>query len=266
MDVNAFGLSDQGRVRVNNEDALLLEEGLGLFVVADGMGGHRGGEVASAMATKVLRDAIASSSAGNGAFLGTVDQRYSREANLLASGVRLANRAIFEAARSNQAWQGMGTTVDAVLLQGGRAGIAHVGDSRVYLMRGGSLRQITDDHSLVAEQVRQGTLTAEEARVSTRKNVITRALGQWEELEVDMVDLELADNDRLLLCSDGLTGMVDDAGIAELLGMHQNPEAACRALVEAANANGGRDNVTVVLLAFQEQRGFVAGLKKMFLR
>lgn len=266
MNVVAFGMSDQGRVRGNNEDALLLEEGLGLFVVADGMGGHRGGEVASAMATKVLRDAVAGSLAGGGAFLGTVDQRYSREANLLASGVRLANRAIFEAACSNQSWQGMGTTVDAVLLQGNRAGVAHVGDSRVYLMRDGDLRQITDDHSLVAEQVRQGAITAEEARLSPRKNVITRALGQWEELDVDMRDVELANGDRLLLCSDGLTGMVEDARIAGLLGAHPAPDAACRALVAEANTNGGRDNVTVVVLEFQERKGFVAGLKKMLLR
>lgn len=266
MEITAFGITDQGRVRGNNEDSLLVDDRLGLYAVADGMGGHKGGEVASRMAVDILRDSIARATEGNGAILGMVDQNVSREANLLASGIRLANRAIFEAAGSNPDWRGMGTTMVAVLVHGGRAGIAHVGDSRAYLLRNGVLRQLTADHSLVAEQLRKGIITAEEAERSTRKNVITRALGQGDDMDIDMQDLELASGDRLLLCSDGLSGMLKDAEIAALLNAHPAPEAACRDLVEQANASGGRDNVTVVVVEFLQRQGFVAGLKKMFIR
>jgi PPM family protein phosphatase len=266
MGIIAFGITDQGRVRANNEDSVLVDDGLLLYAVADGMGGHKGGEVASHMALDILRDSIVRSNGGNGAILGSVDKNVSREANLLASGIRLANRAIFEAAGSNQDWQGMGTTVAAVLINNGRAGIAHVGDSRIYLLREGTLRQLTNDHSLVAEQLRQGLITAEEAEISTRKNVITRALGQQEDVIVDLQDLELVDGDRLLLCSDGLSGMLKDVEIEALLKAHPVPENACSDLVGQANANGGRDNVTVVVIEYLQKQGLVAGLKKFLNR
>jgi protein phosphatase len=264
MEMIVFGITDRGMVRPGNEDALLIDEHLGLLAVADGMGGHKGGEVASHMAVDILKDYIAKLSNGSDTFMGNVDARVSRQANLLASGIRLANQAIFEAAASNPSWQGMGTTIVAVLVKEGRAGIAHAGDSRLYLLRGGQIRQITGDHSLVAEQVRQGLITAEEAQKSTRKNVITRALGQWEELEIEMQDLELLDGDRLLLCSDGLSGMVSDPEIVALLEAYSSPEQSCKTLIEVANDYGGKDNVTVVVAKFQEEKGFVSGLKKMF--
>lgn len=266
MDMTVFGITDKGMVRPGNEDALLIDEQLGLLVVADGMGGHKCGEVASHMAVDILKDYIAKLSGGGDAFIGNVDPRVSRQANLLASGIRLANQAIFEAAASNPAWQGMGTTVVAVLLKDGVAGVAHAGDSRLYLLRGGQLSQITGDHSLVAEQVRQGVITAEEALKSTRKNIITRALGQWQELEIEIQDLNLLDGDRLLLCSDGLNGMVSDPEIAALLGAYPAPEQSCHTLIEVANSYGGRDNITAIVAAFREEKGFVSGLKKMFQR
>ncbi|MEI6206514.1 MAG: Stp1/IreP family PP2C-type Ser/Thr phosphatase [Desulfuromonadales bacterium] len=266
MDMTVFGITDKGMVRPGNEDALLIDERLGLLAVADGMGGHRGGEVASNMALDVLKDYLVKLSEGSDTFMGNVDARVSKQANLLASGIRLANLAIFEAAASNPSWRGMGTTIVAVLLQEGRAGIAHVGDSRLYLLRRGQIQQITGDHSLVAEQVRQGIITAEEARNSPRKNVITRALGQWEELDIEMQDIELLDGDRLLLCSDGLNGMVSDAEIAALLEAYPSSEQSCHALVEVANSYGGKDNITAVVAAFQKEKGLLSGLKKMFQR
>ena len=264
MEMTVFGLTDKGMVRPGNEDALLIDESSQLSVVADGMGGHKGGEVASNMALDILKDYLAKVSGGSDAFMGVVDPKVSRQANQLASGIRLANQAIFEAAASNPSWQGMGTTIVGVLVRDDRAGIAHAGDSRLYLLRGGQLKQITGDHSLVAEQVRQGIITAEDARNSTRKNVITRALGQWQELEIEMQDLELQDGDRLLLCSDGLSGMVSDPEIAALLKAYPSPEQACRALIEVANSYGGKDNITVIVAIFQKAKGFMSGLKKIF--
>lgn len=264
MDLNVFGASDRGMVRAGNEDAQLVDERIGLFVVADGMGGHKGGEVASRMAVDILHDYIVKVSSGSDSFLGTVDPRASREANLLASGIRLANRAIFEAAASNPAWQGMGTTIVAVLVRDNRAAIAHAGDSRLYLLRDGQLKQVTDDHSLVAEQVRQGLITAEEAAKSSRKNVITRALGQWEELEIDMQDLALLPGDRLLICSDGLSGMVSDPEIAALMKAYPAPDAACQALIEVANSYGGKDNITTVIIVAEQKKGLMAGIRKLF--
>lgn len=266
MEMTVFGITDKGMARPGNEDALLIDAGLGLLVVADGMGGHKCGEVASTMALDILKDYIARLSAGNNAVIGNVNSTVSRQANQLASGIRLANQAIFEAAASNPSWQGMGTTIVSVLVKDGIAGIAHAGDSRLYLFREGQLRQITGDHSLVAEQVRQGLITAEEAQKSTRKNVITRALGQWQELEIELQDLQLLVGDRLLLCSDGLSGMVTDPEIAALLKAYPAPEQSCRALIEVANSYGGRDNITAIVAEFQQERGFVSGLKKMFLR
>lgn len=266
MTLSAFGITDKGVVRSGNEDALLLEEDLGLFAVADGMGGHRGGEVASRMALDVLRDYISRVASGSGAFIGAVDNDFSRQANLLASGIRLANRAVFEAADSSPAWRGMGTTIVALLIDGARAAVAHAGDSRLYLLRERQLRQVTGDHSLVADQLRQGVITAEQAAASDRKNIITRALGQWQELEIEIQDLELQDGDRLLLCSDGLSGMVSDPETAALLVAHPAPEDACRALVEVANSYGGRDNITVLLVDYRSGNSLMAGLKRIFNR
>lgn len=266
MNMAVFGITDKGMVRTGNEDAMLIDEHLGLLAVADGMGGHKGGEVASRMALDILKDYLSKTSGGSAAFIGNVDAKVSKQANLLASGIRLANQAIFEAAASNPSWQGMGTTIVAILVKDGCAGIAHAGDSRLYRMRGGQLQQITGDHSLVAEQVRQGIITAEEAQKSSRKNVITRALGQWQELEIEMQDLELIEGDKLLLCSDGLSGMVSDPEIAALLEAYPSPEQSCHTLIEVANSYGGKDNITAIVAEFQNGGGFVSGLKKIFSR
>lgn len=263
MEIVSFGITDTGKVRTNNEDAMLLEEGQGLFVVADGMGGHNCGEVASSMAIGILRDTVCRPEQ-KVAIVGGVDHRLSIQANIMASAIRLANRVIFEAAASDPKWQGMGTTVASVLISEDKAVIAHVGDSRVYLLRNGEMSQLTEDHSLVAEQLRKGAITAEEAALSIHKNIITRALGHEPEVLVDISELEVRDGDFLLLCSDGLSGMLSDQEIAALIQAHSHPEPACRDLVSQANAAGGRDNITAIVVELRKNSGFMAGVKRMF--
>ncbi|CAH2030844.1 Protein serine/threonine phosphatase PrpC, regulation of stationary phase [Trichlorobacter ammonificans] len=264
MELASFGLTDVGQVRSNNEDAILLEPSLGLFAVADGMGGHQGGEIASRICLDTLRDYLQRASQGQAPLVGEQDAAYSARANLLASAVRFANRAVFEAAFARPEWRGMGTTVVAMLQDQERAVFAHVGDSRAYLLRAGSFRQITQDHSWVEEQVRAGLMNRDEALFAKGRNVLTRAIGQEETVQVDMNELELQAGDRLLLCSDGLYGMVADEEIAALIGSSPSLEKGCRELVACANGRGGRDNISVILLEAEEEKGLLAGMRRLF--
>jgi protein phosphatase len=248
MQADASGYSDKGLLRDGNEDSFLIAPGIGLFAVADGMGGHNAGEVASRMAIDVLRNYFERTATGGGALLEKRYPGYSDAANRLASGIRLADRAIYESAQDNPAWRNMGTTMVAAMLNENRLSIAHVGDSRAYLLREGELIALTEDHSLVVEQVRLGLLSREAAEVSEKRNIITRALGFESETEVDLSDLLLAPGDRILLCSDGLTTMVTDKVIRSIIIGGRNPDEICRRLVTEANKNGGRDNVTVAVI------------------
>jgi protein phosphatase len=178
--------------------------------------------------------------------------------------VRFAYLAVFEAVFSKPEWRGMGTTIVAATIQDTRVSIAHVGDSRAYLLRQGTFQQITQDLSLVEEQVRAGLMTRDEALFAKGRNVLTRAIGQEELVQVDLDELELQVGDNLLLCSDGLYGMVSDEEIAALVGVAKNPEAACRELVACANGRGGRDNISVILLTVGAEKGLLAGIKRLF--
>jgi PPM family protein phosphatase len=235
-----FGATDAGKVRANNEDALLVGEGRDetLFAVADGIGGFEAGEVASRIAIDVLRNLEPGDS--------------------FEAAIREANRRILAVGRGDERLSGMGTTVVAVRFGGTReepvVEIAHVGDSRAYLLRGGELQPVTEDHSLVAELVRSGDLTRAQAAEHPQKNLITRALGADEEVEVDTAVLPVVAGDRLLLCSDGLTDMVAEARIAEILAdSPDDPEGPARALVSAALDAGGSDNVTVIVVDVKEE-------------
>jgi len=235
-----FGATDAGKVRANNEDALLVGEGRDetLFVVADGIGGFEAGEVASRIAVDVLRELEPGAS--------------------FEAAIREANRRILAVGRGDERLSGMGTTIVATRFGGTReepvAEIAHVGDSRAYLLRGGSLRPLTEDHSLVAELVRSGDLTRDQAAEHPQKNLITRALGAEEEVEVDTVVLPVEAGDRLLLCSDGLTDMLPEANIGEILADSPgDPEKPARTLVSAALDAGGSDNVTVVVVDVKQE-------------
>ena len=235
-----FGLTDAGKVRRNNEDALLLGEGKDetLFAVADGIGGFEAGEVASSIAVRVLEDLEPGAP--------------------FEAAIQEANRQILAVGRGDEKLSGMGTTLVAVRFGGTQerpvAEIAHVGDSRAYLLRGGDLRPLTEDHSLVAELVRSGDLTRDQAAEHPQKNLITRALGAEEEVDVDTAVLPVDAGDRILLCSDGLSDLVPEAMISEILAdSPEDPETPARRLLSAALDAGGTDNVTVVVVDVKEQ-------------
>lgn len=225
-----------GKVRVDNEDAFVAEPMV--FAVADGMGGHQAGEVASAIAADTMRDRLSGGAASVGVVIAAVVE---------------ANAAIFQGAHTNAGQRGMGTTLTALAALTSPTGptrlvLANVGDSRTYLYRGGRLRRATVDHSYVQELVNTGHITEYEARSHPRRNIVTRALGIEPTLKVDTWVVPLALGDRFVLCSDGLVDEVADEEIAQLLSANAQPQAAAEALVAAANANGGRDNVTVVVV------------------
>ena len=243
--------TDLGRVRNNNEDMYRVVPELNLVVVSDGMGGEAYGEVASTMVVDIVaahcREAEDNRSTPS---FGEARPDLSEKTNRLASAVHLANRKIHEAALSNPRQRGMGATVLAAWLDAPRRALslAHVGDSRAYLLRAGMLEQLTSDHSLVAEQVRRGILTPQQARTSTMQSVLIRVLGAYEEVEVDADEHLLLDGDTLLLCTDGLTRMVTNPEIASTLLTYPAAQAAADRLVALANDYGGEDNVTVVVL------------------
>lgn len=239
-------LSDAGRQRAENEDCAMIDPDLGLAMVADGMGGHSSGEIASSMAVKITREKL-ESMRRTGLKPGAYDDAYTLATNQLGFAVQLANCVIYEAGNSVPENKGMGTTLSAVLLSGGAASIAHIGDSRVYLFRDGVLRRVTEDHSLVMEHVRKGLLTREQAEVSPLQNILTRALGFQKIPLIDLREVPVRENDRFLLCSDGLYKAVPEDTIAGIMKTTPDGKKACGLLVKAANDNGGPDNVTVVI-------------------
>lgn len=252
MILRAQGKTDRGLVRVSNEDNFHVDEELGLLVVADGMGGHASGEIASQLAVNIIRDYFL----GPSKPVGEPDPACSLASNRLKDAIVLANQSVYEAAQSSPQFRGMGTTIVAVLLTGNLVSIAHIGDSRVYLVRGGGLEQLTDDHSVVMEQVRKELISREEAAQSRIKNVLTKALGIAPDVEPDLHEMTLFEDDLLLLCSDGLHGMVDDEEILKIVTSSADTAAVCDALVARALENGGGDNVTVVLGSIRKSKWY----------
>ena len=234
---------DVGRARTNNEDSVALDAEAKVAVLADGMGGYKAGEVASGMATSLVCSSLVQ-------WLRTRSVPTPRElAQAMGHCVDQANRAIFDASNGNPQYSGMGTTLVMVAVAGDQLVVGHVGDSRVYRLRGGQLQRLTRDHSMLQEQLDAGLITPAQAARSTNRNLVTRALGVEAEVTLESRDHSLMYDDLLLLCSDGLTDMVDDEGICDLLcHTHASLQEACHALVDAANAAGGRDNISVVLV------------------
>jgi serine/threonine protein phosphatase PrpC len=243
--------SDPGLKRTSNEDSYSTRADVGLFVVADGMGGHVAGEVASRVAVEAI-EAFIEETAGadkNRTWPFPFDPTVSLESNRLRAAFRLANRKIGAAIADSQDLRGMATTASAVLVGPRGASVAHVGDSRVYVLRQSQLNQITHDHSWVEEQVRAGTLSPTAARQHPWRNVVTRALSGGDDPEVDVTEVSPKPGERYLLCSDGLFTVVPDSRIAELLSQAGVPlDAICRGLVQAANEAGGPDNITTLIL------------------
>jgi len=230
MKIIAAAATDIGQVREGNEDSFLVHDPL--FAVADGMGGHVGGEVASTLA------------------LETMEKLFDHGAADLGDLVQGANRAVFERSLLDRTVTGMGTTLTAALVEGDRVRLGHVGDSRAYLFRDGQLNLLTEDHTLVHRMVVSGEITEEEAGTHPHRSILTRALGVEMTIDVDDGELSVLAGDRLLLCTDGLTGMITDGRIREILGAAPDPADAAKRLVRAANRAGGVDNITVVLLDF----------------
>lgn len=263
MELRVAGKTDQGIVRSNNEDSFYIDQTQGLLVVADGMGGHASGEIASKIAIDVMREYFETIKSGALPQIGRYQKEFSEETNLIGSAVRLANKAIYDAVGDMPQWKGMGTTIAAVLIRGNRMSVAHVGDSRVYLVRAGGIAQLTDDHSLVYEQVRRDLLTKDEAEKSEMRHILTRALGVSSDVEVDFEELTLAPNDIVILCTDGLNTMVSDEDILSLVMSTKDPVVACERLIEAANRNGGKDNITVITGYLERQTWWSYFLKLM---
>lgn len=259
MEIRFGAKTDVGRKRSHNEDNLCFDSELRLYVVCDGMGGQNAGEVASQLGVEVLQKHMREAHFNRHLpLVGEHDRQFSPQTNRLASAIRLANNIIYTAAQNTPGQEGMGTTVVAVVLTGTVLSVAHVGDSRIYLARGDDIQQLTTDHSLVAEQVRRGLLTEEQAEQSPQKNIITRALGIEETVDVELNEVPLMAGDSVLLCSDGLTRGVKPSEILETIRREPEPAAASERLVELANAAGGEDNTTVVLITIQ--KGTVPGL------
>jgi PPM family protein phosphatase len=229
--------TDVGRARERNEDSYLAMPPI--YIVADGMGGHRGGNVASSLAMQVMANL-----ARGGDWQQLVEQ------------VRQANHAILERSKGDRSLQGMGTTITATYLDGDEVHVAQVGDSRAYLLRGGKLSQITTDHTLVHEMVKSHQITEEEAEHHPQRSILTRALGVDEGVEVDQFTVKVQAGDRMLLCSDGLHSMVDDDVIEQVLAQEPDPQRVADRLVELANEAGGLDNITVVVMNYADGQGF----------
>jgi protein phosphatase len=256
LSIRGAGVSDVGRKRRSNEDSYSTSDDLRLYVVADGMGGHAAGEVASRLAVEAIGRHISSASPD---VPPTVPSEISTRsidetalpvpARRVLNAIRLANQEIVRSVRRDQSMRGMGTTVVLAYIQGRRAYIGSVGDSRAYLVRGGDIRQLTDDHTFVNEQVRSGTLTPQEARRHPARNILTRAVGSQEDIEADLIEEDLQPEDLLLLCSDGLTNMVEDQEILETLRRDGvDPVSGAQALIDLANDRGGDDNITAVVV------------------
>jgi len=248
MHWDVAGYTDKGIVRPTNEDNFGISPERNLFVLSDGMGGAANGEVASAIAVEAVFAPLSEDGSSAAPAKLMARPEFSPGTNDLLRAIEAANRKIHDEAMRDPASRGMGATIVAVQITGSRLSLAHVGDSRAYLLRANVLEQLTADHSLVAEQVRHGLMTHQQAAASELQSVLTRALGMEENVEIDVDEIELLPRDSLLLCSDGLTRMLPETEIAGILEDAPNARMAAERLVQRANECGGHDNVTVIVI------------------
>ena len=249
--VQYFARTDVGRLRDHNEDNYLVDKKLSLSVVADGMGGHAAGEVASALAVRIIHEEIKAHRDVIDAFgeEGADERAGSKEIlNVLEQAVNRACQKIHEEAKADPAKRGMGTTLSALLIAGSQGFIAHVGDSRIYLLRGGKIQQVTEDHTVYNELVKRGKLTRDQIEKVAQKNAITRAVGVYERVEVDTLTIEVLPGDQFLLASDGLHGYIAHTAELEPYLEEADGETAAEELIALANRKGGKDNITAVLV------------------
>lgn len=267
--ITITGQTDQGMVRDHNEDSIGSDPDLGLAVLADGMGGHKGGEVASAIAVDTIVSVLQQKLPGIKP--GEIDDNtgYSRESMAIEDAIKQANTNIFTAASQNSQYEGMGTTVVVLLFYDNRITVAHVGDSRLYRLRDNNMEQLTRDHTLLQELVDRGFYSQEEARESLNKNLVTRAVGVSENVQVDLLEDIAQVNDTYLLCSDGLSDMIDDDLIEDtLMNYRSSLDKTAKELIRQANEHGGKDNVSAVLArpvkAFPAQSGWLSRIFDLF--
>lgn len=256
-ELQIFGLTDSGRMRDQNEDQIAIAPEAGLAIVADGMGGHRAGEVASRLAVETITHHIV-----NRLTEARANSNGSIEVMAVRDAIQQANEAIYNRARANPEYEGMGSTIVVALFYGDKLCVGHVGDSRLYRYRDTILEQVTEDHSVVQELVSRGLVTAEEARVSISKNLVTRALGIDPAVEAEISEHDVYDDDVYLLCSDGINDVLADGDIEMMLTEHgRNLDTTVKAMVNTANERGGPDNISVILV--RVRGGFERNLEEL---
>jgi serine/threonine protein phosphatase PrpC len=249
LEIKAAGISDVGLQREGNEDAFSIQSSLGLYVVADGMGGHLAGEVASRVAVDIIGKSFRRWLEGEtpeDELFGYPDTSLSRVGNYILSSIRLANRVIYEMANQHEQYNGMGTTIVVLVVRPGHIIAANVGDSRIYLVRDGLIERMSRDHTIVSEHVEMGVMTEEDASKSPLRHILTRNLGSAENVDPEVFEIVPSGEDRFILCTDGLTDLANDHEILEIAQGVHDPELLCRNLVDLALQRGGHDNATVV--------------------
>jgi len=252
MKIESYGMSNVGMKRFQNEDSYLINDDLSLYMVADGMGGHLGGEFASKLAVTTVEEVVQKLRQDPEVTqVRGVNTEGSTPADQLRHAIQEAGRRIHHQAIYDETLRGMGTTAVVAIFQEEKLFVANVGDSRAYLIREGEIEQITEDHSLVSEQVKAGMISADDAKGHKLKNIITRSVGYQEDVDIDITVLDPKIGDRVLMCSDGLSNLVEDSEIEETLKKH-DLRGSCEELVRTANSRGGDDNITVVLMQVDE--------------
>ena len=249
MLIRASGITDVGLKREGNEDCFSTDDTLGLYVVADGMGGHLAGEVASKVAVELINKSFRhwmESGLDEEEVFGIPDQTLTKRGNYILGSIRLANRVVHEMAEMHDEYHGMGTTIAVLAVFQGQIIAANVGDSRIYMLRNGHLERLSKDHTIVSEQVEMGIMDPKDAETSPLKHVLTKNLGSAEFVTAEVFEFEPADGDRFLLCTDGLTDLVNDEEILQMIQAEESPEVFCRNCVDEALKRGGHDNTTVV--------------------
>lgn len=271
MKIKAAALSDTGVKRDHNEDAFAMDDSIGLYIVADGMGGHLAGEVASNVAVKIIQKSVnywVNSNSHEDDLFDFPDSTLSRRGNYILSSIKLANRVIHEMSKECEEYKGMGTTVVVLSAMPSTIIAANVGDSKIYLIRENTIETLSKEHSLVSEQLEMGLISEKEAEISPLKHMLTRNLGSSDTVHPDVFEIEPVNNDRFLLCTDGLTDLVSEDEILEIIKNGDDPADLCQQLVSEANKRGGHDNVTVALISadevYDERQGISKKLRYLF--
>jgi len=249
LQIKSSGMTDVGLQREGNEDSFSVQDAFGLYMVADGMGGHLAGEVASRVAVEMITKSFqkwTENQTPPDEIFGFPDHSLSREGNYLVGSIRLANRVIYEMASEFEQYNGMGTTIVSLLVASGFIVAANVGDSRMYLVRDDRIERMSKDHTIVAEHVEMGVMTEDEATRSPLRHILTRNLGSSENVDAEVFEIEPASEDRFILCSDGLTDLATDEEILEASLRERDPQGLCRRLIDLALERGAHDNTTVV--------------------